>query len=222
MTADPGSPVPDGPERPAEPEVPPGGEVAGDDPPWEAWTPAEVTARLAGLDVPWAVAAGWAIDLFRGGPTREHEDLEITVPAARFGEVRAALAAYDLEVIGFGRRWPLDSPAFTALHQTWVREPGGGPYRLDIFREPHDGGTWICRRDPAIRRPYAEIIAATPDGIPYLVPEVVLLFKAKHTRPKDEAGFDGALPLLAPAQRAWLAQSLARVHPGHRWLSRLR
>jgi hypothetical protein len=108
------------------------------------------------------------------------------------------------------------------MTQTWVREPGGGPYRLDIFREPHDGGTWICRRDPAIRRPYAEVIAATPDGIPYLVPEVVLLFKAKHARPKDEADFDGALPLLAPVQRAWLAQSLARVHPGHHWLSRLR
>jgi len=108
------------------------------------------------------------------------------------------------------------------MTQTWVREPGGGPYRLDIFREPHDGGIWICRRDPAIRRPYAEVITATRDGIPYLVPEVVLLFKAKHSRPKDEADFGGALPLLTTAQKAWLAAALARVHPGHHWLSRLR
>jgi hypothetical protein len=205
-----------------DPEVPPGGEAVEADPPWEAWTPAEAAARLAGLEVPWAVAAGWALDLFRGGPTREHEDLEIAVPIGRFGAVRAALADYDMEVIGSGHRWPLDSPAFAVMNQTWVREPGGGPYRLDIFREPHDGGTWICRRDPAIRRPYAAIIAATPDGIPYLVPEIVLLFKAKHSRPKDEADFDGTVPLLTPAQRSWLAAALAGVHPGHPWLSRLR
>ena len=204
-----------------EPGTPPDGGPAGDDLPWEAWTPAEAAALLRGLDVPWAVAGGWAIDLFRGGPAREHEDLEIAVPAGRFGAVRAALAGYDMVVVGDGGRWPLDSPAFEAMHQTWVREPGRGPYRLDIFREPHDGGTWICRRDPAIRLPYAEIIARTPDGIPYLVPEIVLLFKAKYRRPKDEADFDGVLPLLTPVQRDWLAAALDRVHPGHGWLSRL-
>lgn len=32
-----------------------------------AWTPAEVTRRLAGVRAPWYVAAGWALDLFRGG-----------------------------------------------------------------------------------------------------------------------------------------------------------
>lgn len=47
----------------SDPSVPPGGEVVEDDPPWEAWTPAQAAARLAGLDVPWAVAAGWALPL---------------------------------------------------------------------------------------------------------------------------------------------------------------
>jgi hypothetical protein len=205
----------------AEPELPPGGEIVEADPPWEAWSPREAADLLGGLSVPWAVAAGWAVDLFRGGTARAHEDLEIAVPSGRFPEVLAALAGYDLEVIGSGRRWPLDSPAFAVMTQTWVREPGQGPYRMDIFREPHDGGTWICRRDPAIRRPYREVITATPDGIPYLVPEIALLFKAKHTRPKDEADFEGALPLLTPASRAWLSAALTRVHPGHPWLARL-
>jgi hypothetical protein len=52
--------------RPAgdDPEVPPGGEVVEGNPPWEAWTPRQAAARLAGLDVPWAVAAGWALGLF--------------------------------------------------------------------------------------------------------------------------------------------------------------
>src|SRR5689334_8327447 len=37
-----------------------------DDAEWDAWTPAEAARRLDGIDVPWRVSAGWAIDLFLG------------------------------------------------------------------------------------------------------------------------------------------------------------
>lgn len=210
-------------------EPPPGGEPLGDDPPWSAWTPAEATARLPGVDVPWAVAGGWALDLFLAhrDPThrpREHEDLEIAVPAAGFPAVRAALADLDVDVVGAGRRWPLREAeaaeavvALAALHQTWFRN-SAGVYVLDVFREPHDGDIWICRRDAGIRRPYAEVVRRDRGGVPYLAPEVVLLFKARHARPKDQADLRGAAPLLAPDQRSWLLAALARVHPGHPWL----
>jgi hypothetical protein len=202
-------------------EIPPGGQPVGEDPPWDAWHPLEVVDLLSGVDVPWCVAAGWALDLFRGGQTREHEDLEIAVPNGRFGLIREALGNFDVEVVGSGRRWPLDHPAFDVMHQTWVRERDTGVYRLDIFREPHDGDTWLCRRDESIRLAYDEIITHSDDGIPYLVPEIVLLFKAKHHRPKDEADFTGVLPLLSDVRREWLAAALPRVHPGHAWLGRL-
>jgi len=71
---------------------PPGGEHVGDDAPWQPWSPAEVNGRLAGVEVPWAVAGGWALDLFRGETTRPHGDLEIAVPAAGFPVIRAALS----------------------------------------------------------------------------------------------------------------------------------
>jgi hypothetical protein len=156
----------------ADDEVPPGGAEVGDDPPWDAWHPREVTRRLAGTGARWCVAAGWALDLFRGEMTREHDHLEIAVPAGQFGLIRAALADFGIEVVGSARRWPLDSPAFDVMFQTWVRERDTGIYRLDIFREPHDGGNRICRRDRSIRLP-------------------------------------------------WLAAALARVHPGHPWISEL-
>ena len=206
---------------PADEEAPPGGVAVGEDPAWDAWHPLEVTERLAGLDVPWCVAAGWALDLFRGETTRDHEDLEIAVPIGRFDAIKEKLAGFEFDVVGSGYRWPLDHPAFHVMQQTWVREPDTGIYRLDIFREPHDGDTWICRRDESIRFPYDEIIEMSRGGVPYLVPEIVLLFKAKHDRPKDNADFAGVLPLLSSARRAWLADSLARVHPGHRWLEAL-
>jgi Aminoglycoside-2''-adenylyltransferase len=202
-------------------ELPPGGEPIGDDPPWDAWHPRDIAARLANVGTPWGVAAGWALDLFRGETTRDHEDLEIAVPIGRFDEIRLALPELAFEVVGSGHRWPLDASAFTTMVQTWGRESATGIYRVDVFREPHDGDMWLCRRDEDIRRPYGAVIALTPDGIPYLVPEIVLLFKAKHDRPKDHEDFEGVLPLLNDERRAWLAAGLERVHPGHVWLERL-
>ena len=91
-----------------------------------------------------------------------------------------------------------------------------------MFLEPGDGETWICRRDPRLRLPYEAIVDRSADGVSYLRPEAVLLFKAKATRSKDVGDFERALPRLDPAQRDWLAGALATVHPGHAWLTRLR
>ena len=63
--------------------------------------------------------------------------------------------------------------------QTWGWDRLHGCWRLDVFREPWEDGTWVCRRDPSIRRPLTDAIERTLDGVPYLAPEIVLLFKAK-------------------------------------------
>ncbi|MFH9476666.1 nucleotidyltransferase domain-containing protein [Streptomyces anulatus] len=187
-----------------------------------SWTPGEVAQRLAGISTPWCVAAGWALDLFRGRQTRDHGDIEVAIPEAGFPEVRDRFPGYVFDAAGSGRIWE-DAPPETlaAVHQTWLRDPATGNYLLDVFREPHDGDTWICRRDETIRLPYSEIVHHTQEGIPYLAPELVLLFKAKHARPKDRRDFDATVPLLTGAQRATLEELLARVHPGHAWLTDL-
>jgi hypothetical protein len=186
------------------------------------WTPDQVTHHLSGAATPWCVAAGWALDLFRGRQTREHGDIEIAVPAAGFLDIRGRFPAYIFDAVGNGRNWEDATPdELAATHQTWLRDPGTGGYLLDVFREPHQGDIWICRRDETIQFPYRDIIHYTEDAIPYLAPELVLLFKAKHARPKDQADFDETVPHMTPDQRATLADLLARVHPGHRWLAHL-
>jgi hypothetical protein len=188
---------------------------------WDTWHPAEVARRLAEVDVWWYVAAGWALDLFHGRQRRPHDDIEIAVPERAFGAIREAFAEFELFAIGAGYAHPLDDRSLAQHHQTWVREPATGTWRVDVMREPWDGDTWVCRRDARIRLPAARVIAHTADGIPYARPEIVLLFKAKATREKDQADFDGVLPLLEPDQRGWLAHALELIHPGHRWLSAL-
>jgi hypothetical protein len=188
---------------------------------WDAWSPHEAALHLETLTAPWYVTAGWALDLFLDVQTREHDDLEIGVPAQRFAEVREALGSLEFVVIGDGKAWPMTESTLSTHHQTWVREHDGGPWRVDVFREPWDGDAWICRRDRRIRLSAADLIMRTSDGIPYARPEVVLLFKAKASRPKDEVDFATVLPHLDSSRRGWLRNALALVHPEHRWLERL-
>jgi hypothetical protein len=191
-----------------------------DDAEWAAWTPQEAARRLAGVDAPWAVSAGWAIDLFLGRERRDHEDLEIAVPADRFDEVAAALGELEFHVVGPATAEPVETAAalFETHHQTWGLDRRENVWRIDVFREPHDGDHWVARRDETIRLPYDELIEHTADGIPYERPEVVLLFKAKHSRPKDEADLAAVLPHLSAARRRLLAAWIEQVHPGHFWL----
>ena len=192
---------------------------------WDPWRPERVAELFAGVELPWYVAAGWAIDLFLGAERREHEDLEVAVPNTRFDELADVLAGFEICVItAQAEATPLAQARDRLMdtHQTWMREPSSGKWRFDLFREPSDGDTWICRRDPAIRLPYEQLIEWTEDGIPYGRPEVVLLFKAKHSaQPKNKADFEATLPRLDDVRRAWLRAGLERVHPGHAWLAEL-
>jgi hypothetical protein len=192
---------------------------------WDAWRPEEAAHLLQGVDAPWYIAGGWAIDLFLGGQRREHEDLEIAVPSSRFDEVVEALAGFELFVITGPHEAVRLEDAGDRLgqtHQTWVQEPATGLWRLDVFREPNDGDTWICRRSRSIRMSYERLIEWTADGLPYGRPEVILLYKAKHSEePKNQGDFAAALPRLELERRRWLRDALELVHPGHAWLASL-
>ncbi|MEV8318384.1 hypothetical protein AB0Q95_29915 [Streptomyces sp. NPDC059900] len=206
--------------------LPPGGVVLGADEledRWRnAWRPEQVAGRLNDVDTPWCVAAGWALDLFRGEQSRRHGDLEIAVPAAAFPEIRERFSEYEFDAVGSGQVWTAaGAETLEATHQTWLRDPASGQFLFDVFREPHEGDTWICRRDPRLRLSYDAIIEQTAEGIPYLMPELVLLFKAKAVRPKDQRDFEGTLPLLDRARRGRLSSWLELVHAGHPWLAEL-
>jgi hypothetical protein len=199
------------------------GPVREEDMPWAAWTPETVATHLAGLDVTWAVAGGWAIDLFLGRVTRAHEDVEIVVPAA---DAESLMRHFPAPAWAWRVPFPdelraPDAEALDQTHQTWLWQDSEHAFVLDVFRNLHDAGTWICHRDESIRAPWENVVARTSAGIPHLAPEVVLLHKAKHQRPKDLADLEAVLPHLGPDARSRLRDWLGRAHPGHPWLDRL-
>jgi hypothetical protein len=177
------------------------------------------------------VCGGWAIDLFLDRRTREHEDVEVGV----FRRDQDALRAH---FRGWGRfksspgwtPWEEDEVLELPIHQVLFRPPGSGPppepwepalEERQVFLEDVEGDVWICRRDPQLRRPLSELTARAPAGIPFVVPEIQLLYKAKHHLDKDEHDFRAVLPLLTSEQRAWLWRALTVVHPGDPWLAEL-
>lgn len=194
-----------------------------DDDAWTPWHPSELATRLKGIDRPWCVVGGWALDLRHGEETRAHEDLEFTVLRqdlpiflAAFGDL-APHAVRDGVVTPLGQgELPPDD-----CFQVWCLEVGSGRWRLDMMVEPGTADDWVYKRDPSFTMPRQEAIAISGEGIPYLRPHLVLLFKAKHVRDKDEVDLARALPRLIPSERDLLRQHIERFHPGHRWLAQL-
>jgi hypothetical protein len=190
-----------------------------------AWTPDQAAEALEGVSAPWAVAGGWALDLWLGEQTREHGDLAITVPSAFFPEIQARLEALGLKLFAIDDGQaialePGEAPAGRGF-QTWAMEPAVNGWRIDVFCEPGDAKTWVYRRSGELSTPRAWASGRTPYGIPYVAPQIVLLFKAKATRDKDQADFALVTPKLSPEARDWLPAALRTIHPGHAWIDRL-
>jgi hypothetical protein len=92
---------------------------------------------------------------------------------------------------------------------------------LEFLLNESFGETWVFRRDDRIVLPLAVIGMQTESGVPFLVPEVVLLYKAKSSTSKDVADFELVSPRLDAEQREWLRRALEVCHPDHPWIARL-
>jgi hypothetical protein len=110
-----------------------------------------------------------------------------------------------------------DEPGPLDCHQHWVLDERADEWRVDVMVEPGDEDWWVFRRDESIRRPRAEMVATTADGVPYLLPQGALLYKAKNDRDKDWADFAHVAPRMDAPSRAWLATAIDQQHPGHPW-----
>ncbi len=192
---------------------------------WAVIRPTDVRNVLAGFDEPWWVAGGWAIDAFTDS-ARDHDDIDVSIFRRDLPALRTALdgrlhiwSAGDGALRPVVDKWPEPHPD---ADQVWLREDASSPWLVDVLLNPDQNGAWVNRRDQTMVRPLDEVSWIADDGVRYLNPEIVLIFKAKLTRPKDRIDLDRTLPLLAEAQRRLLEVYLEQEHPGHEWLTLLR
>jgi hypothetical protein len=187
-----------------------------------------VVKLIEGYPHPWCVCGGWAIDLFLGRETRDHEDVEILVYRRDQAALWQHFAYWSLVKIV---PRPDDEPIITPWEQNeWLALPvhqirsyaREDTWEFDLMLNEGDDDFWIYRRNTAVKRERSKAHRRTPDGIPYLAPEIALLYKSHHRRDKDEADFNHAHPLLDDEQRAWLINAIETCYPDNAWLDVLK
>jgi len=174
---------------------------------------------------PYWVAGGWALDLFAGRVRRPHSDVDVVVLARDLDQVAKT----------FITPRPLVEHPETGDRRAWAHGEQliPGPNALvfpdhmhacpiQILLAASDADEWVYHRGRGtIRKALDEITFTSPDGLPYLAPEIVLLFKSRGGRPKDNNDFADVVHLLDPDRRRWLLDRIAPRYPEHPWLPAL-
>jgi hypothetical protein len=190
--------------------------------PWEPMDLASVVERFAPASFPWWISGGHALDLHLGRSWRDHEDTDLGIVRHDLGAFRALLAGWDLHVATVGQltRWH-GEPLELARDQNnvWCRLFADGPWVLDVVVGEGSAERWIFRRDPSVQVPWDMAVLRTAEGIPYLAPELQLLYKSKGLRAKDEVDAAEVIPTLDARQRDLLSRVLDADHPWQRRLT---
>lgn len=161
------------------------------------------------------IAGGWAVDMFLGKVTREHKDIEAAI---RREDQKALLELPGLARAEYAkdhklRPWEGENLSLP-LHELYLHFENGAT--VEILLNEFDGGDWVFRRNPRIRRHTRDF--ARGGALPVAVP---LLYKAKDPRDKDAHDFALAAEILPDADRKWLHGAVALDYPAHPWLESL-
>ncbi|MDM5197272.1 hypothetical protein QUF79_04410 [Fictibacillus enclensis] len=144
---------------------------------------------LSGFNKPWFIAGGWAIDLLVGEETREHKDIEIAIFRNDQIIFKEHLQDWKFKKVCTGefQIWR-DELLELPVHEVHAVNKKNGDH-LEILLNESKENHWIFRRDLRISYPVHLLFRYTENSIPFLSPEIVLLYKAKNTREKDHQDF---------------------------------
>ena len=175
--------------------------------------------RPAGIR--WWVSGGHALELHLGHSWRTHEDIDIGFMRQDAAAVRDLLAGWEIHLAAGGVLTPWNGEPLSAVsnhNNLWCRRSANSPWSLDLTISEGDESCWIYRRDPTMRVRWADAVLTDHRAIPYLAPELQLLFKAKKHRAKDDLDAATVVPLLDPRRTEFLSSTLPDDHPWHAFL----
>jgi len=205
----------------------------------------EPVARVADLmstfGPRWALCGGWAVDAWLGRETRDHGDVDIAV----FIQDQRALFEHlpGWQLLAHDPVFNVDSPGTNAewwdgrrrLHDPChihARPPEfSGPmpegglawakdgFTLEFYLNDRSDDEWLLSREPRVSMPLQQAVRRSAWGVPALVPEALVFYKAADLRRRDKLDFAALLPELTDEQRDWLRNAISLV--GHPWSAQL-
>lgn len=190
---------------------------------WMPLSVAEIYSLFSKVGIQWGIAGGWALDLHLRKQTREHSDIDVVITREEH------LTAYDY----LNQDWMLykaekgklslweDREFLYTTMDIWVSKSSDTPFVFQMMLVDTEGDSWVYGRNKSIKRPFDDLFLKSDEGIPYIRPEIQLLYKAgsSQVRDKDYRDFRTILPSLLPQEKEWLKTSLSLQFPeGHDWI----
>lgn len=185
--------------------------------------PLQIAALMKDFLADWFVVGGWAIDLFLEEETRFHEDIEIAV----FRRDQLILRNY-LDGWIFQKAenqtlsiWKQDEFLELPVHEIHCFQENLAPPNFEVLLNERNDNEWIYRRNPKIAKLLNESYLTSNSGVRFLRPEIVLLYKSKNPRAKDELDFQNVVERLDAESKNWLRNALTVCDSKHLWLQKL-
>ena len=197
----------------------------------------------------YAICGGFAIELFLNRTVRNHGDVDISAFWSERDKIILYIQALGwsvYELCGGGRAHHItdvsnqiknkrnifcmtddcEIVSFTPTDEAEmfaVDFGHGGQERLtfvEFLFNNAESENFLYARNHAVTRPLSQAILSR-DGVPYLCPEMVLLYKSVDTQREGyQLDYDLAMGMMSGEQRQWLQHALAVMNPeGHIWLT---
>ncbi|TDF92148.1 hypothetical protein E1757_30605 [Paenibacillus piri] len=191
---------------------------------WKPVSVSEICAIFSEIPITWCIAGGWALDLHLGKQSREHADIDVIVLREEQSTLLTSLinGGWQLYKAENGKLDLWEEGEFlTSIKDVWVSRDSGAPWAFQIMLIDTNQESWVYHREKRIRRSLKEIMIRTEKGIPYLKPEIQLLYKGGSSaiREKDHHDFLTVFPSLTPQAKEWLKTALVKqFRDGHTWV----
>lgn len=185
--------------------------------------PLQIADVMRDFKPDWFIAGGWAIDLFLGKETRAHSDIEIAVYRQDQAALHDYFKSWNLQKTINGKLvvWHQEEWLTLPTHEIHCFKETAKPPEIEILLNESNETEWIYRRNQEIRRSLAKIGLHSSEGIKFLCPEIVLLYKSKNPQTKDERDFQTVVAHLDPERKQWVKNAITITDSQHHWLQSL-
>jgi hypothetical protein len=183
---------------------------------WEPLDLTEVVQLFKDFPARWWISGGHALELHLGRSWRPHDDIDVGVPREDSPRLGHTLRGWDVKIAASGilTPWSGSTPLVQKRQNNlWCRKGSDQPWCIDVTIADGDETHWIFRRDSTVKIPWEEAVLRSEQGVPYLAPELQLLYKSEHYRPKDALDAIEAIPSLDADCRTRLHVLLPEDHP---------
>jgi hypothetical protein len=150
--------------------------------------------------------------LFLNRETRVHDDIEIGIYRRnkmhlyRYFDKYKKYYINNRSRIGIHERLEWNKEYLRLpIHELYVEYAG---LEIEVLMNERDESNWIYRRNDKITLDEKKVIYFNKDRIPYLCPEVVLLYKTKEMRNKDIDDITNAIGKMDESQKKWFIDSI--------------